>query len=659
MWADDVHVDYENAINSAVRKLREVLVDTSENPRYVETLARRGYRFIAPVSRAQQASAVADVTPVETPAEIPQQAEARPISRKPPWLWLSGALVAIAAIGGTAFWIKHMQGGFQATDLQAVPLTAYPGYESSPSFSPDGNQIAFSWNGENGDNSDIYVKLIGSGRPLRLTTDPAQDVIPAWSPDGRSVAFKRLSSGNSSIRLIPALGGAEREVAQLGKDSSFSLIAGWSPDGRRLLISWADQAEDAAKLFWVSVETGEKQRLTSPPPGTVGDQWCSISPDGRTIAFARIQARALTGGIGDLYTLPLTSDLVPTGEPKRLTFDNVNVRQMAWTADSREIVFSSGRGGSPALWRISVSGSEKPRRLEVGENGTQPAIAVRSNRLVYVHQVPADTNIWRMDLSNPAVPAVSFIVSTRQETDPQYSPDGKRIVFASNRSGSTEIWECDADGSNPVQLTTRGLSGSPRWSPDSRQIAFDSSLDGRYQIFVMAANGGQQQQLTRSFINTRPNWSHDGKWLYFASNRTGRDEVWRMPSNGGTATQVTRNGGTNPVESADGAAIYYDSDRTIMKAAPDGSGEIRIVDAMVASSGRNFALTKEGIFYRTSVSDLGVWFLSFGDGKSRRILKTDKPLWAGLNVSPDGHWLLYTQYDRLAGSELMLVENFN
>src|SRR3984957_11526916 len=102
LWADDVHVDYENAINSAVRKLREVLVDTSENPRFVETLAKRGYRFIAPVSRGQQASAVADVTPVETPAEIPQRVEPRPIARKLPWLLPAGSLIAIAAIGGMA-----------------------------------------------------------------------------------------------------------------------------------------------------------------------------------------------------------------------------------------------------------------------------------------------------------------------------------------------------------------------------------------------------------------------------------------------------------------------------------------------------------------------------------------------------------------------------
>ena len=193
-----------------------------------------------------------------------------------------------------------------------MPLTSYPGFETVPSFSPDGNQVAFSWNGEKGDNYDIYVKLIGSGRTLRLTTDPAADRTPAWSPDGRSIAFRRTEANEDvTIYLVPALGGPEREIARLGK-TSFMFIGGWSPDGRRLLVSWKDRADEPSRLFWVSVDNGETHRLTSPPPTTQGDWWGRISPDGRTIAFVRVRTTAgFTRQTGDLYTLPLSPEFLP------------------------------------------------------------------------------------------------------------------------------------------------------------------------------------------------------------------------------------------------------------------------------------------------------------------------------------------------------------
>ena len=99
--------------------------------------------------------------------------------------------------------------------LEVVPLTSYAGSERSPSFSPDGNQVAFSWNGDKQDNFDIYVKQIGSADPERLTTDPAEDLSPAFSPDGRSIGFIRVSKERATFMIIPAIGGPERIVAEV------------------------------------------------------------------------------------------------------------------------------------------------------------------------------------------------------------------------------------------------------------------------------------------------------------------------------------------------------------------------------------------------------------------------------------------------------------
>ena len=124
-------------------------------------------------------------------------------------------LIALLCVVALAIWLSRSTNKSPEAPLTAVPLTSYPGTEKQPSFSPDGNQVAFAWDGEKQDNFDIYVKLIGAGGHLRLTTHPAADYSPAWSPDGRSIAFLRdLPGGKSAVLLIPAIGGSERKLAE-------------------------------------------------------------------------------------------------------------------------------------------------------------------------------------------------------------------------------------------------------------------------------------------------------------------------------------------------------------------------------------------------------------------------------------------------------------
>ncbi len=395
------------------------------------------------------------------------------------------AALVLLLIGSGAYRLSSAQ-ETPAAALEAVPLTTYAGYESSPSFSPDGNQVAFSWNGEKQDNFDIYVQPVASGsRPLRLTTDPADDEAPAWSPDGTSIAFVRLANGKAKLMLVPARGGPERElVAWQGsysdQDAARSGLAGanWSPDGRWLVAAGRDSAENPVALWLISAESGEKRRLTVPPAGSMGDYCAAFSPDGRSVAFVRYAANAAS----DVYVLPLDGNLSAKGEPGRLTNDSRQVRGLAWTPDSREIVFSSNRVGAFALWRLAASGAGGPRRVPVGQGGSFPAISRQGNRLVYSEGI-TDTNIWRVNLSDPREPPTQLVASTRADSNPQYSPDGKSITFNSNRSGNMEVWVCAADGSNPRQPVTMGESATPRWSADGQRLVFDSNDDGHYQIY--------------------------------------------------------------------------------------------------------------------------------------------------------------------------------
>ncbi len=500
VWPDAMVT--ESALTREIVLLRKALNEDSRAPRHIETVPTVGYRFVA------------RVTVLEQPAEeAPAPEKLTSASRKPSLIWtvasvllLSGAAAVLLSVGLT--WWRH-QAAPPAEPLRAIDLIAIPGIKSSPSFSPDGNYVAFAWDGPKQDNFDIYVQQVGTGSPLRLTTDPRIDYQPAWSPDGRWIAFLRaesLSQGfvpgsgmtplsrASELRVISPLGGPERKVAEIRLGKTYwenGVGLAWCPDSDCLVVTDSPGEGKPDALFVISVETGEKRQLTYPQPPVVGDNHPAVSPDGKWLLWRREYNDPKHGS----YLLPLGNDLTAAGEPRRLA---LNAGDAAWLPDSKEIVFSAENG----LWRAVIADDRSPARLPyVGEQGTMPAVARRQpsglSRLVYVRGTDA-FSIWRVDTARVGAPASSpptaAIASTKWDMSPQFSPDGRRVAFNSNRSGPTEVWLANPDGSNAVQLTsmiaTTGAieAGTPRWSPDGRLIAGSSShLVKRLQVLLVCS----------------------------------------------------------------------------------------------------------------------------------------------------------------------------
>jgi Tol biopolymer transport system component/DNA-binding winged helix-turn-helix (wHTH) protein len=424
IWPADTFVDFDRGLNNAVKRLRDALSDSADNPRYIETLPKRGYRFIAPINGHTTTHKVA-----------PPQKDA--VSRTRKWVWVAAGAAALGLFCMVAlFRVLGKPAARSSSAVEVVPLIAMDGKQGWPAFSPDGKLVAFAE--YEGQHPGIYTTLPGGERPLRLTEDD-NDCCPAWSPDGRQIAFVRRESSARSIYTVSALGGAERKL-YTGAKRVWTYCDGmdWSPTGNALAFPEVTANPEQSRISLLSLADLSVKSLTSP---AAPDSDCepAFSPDGSSLVFVRGMAG---GNFGDLFVSPATG-----GEPRQLTFDNSG-GTFTWTPDGQDLLFSSALGGLQTLWRVSVSGGTPRPVTAVPGPAVKPSISRIGGQLVYQQAIKND-NVWRIDLQDEkhslGSPARAF--SSRGFIyRPNFSPDGKKVAFESDRLGYSDIWVCDRDG---------------------------------------------------------------------------------------------------------------------------------------------------------------------------------------------------------------------
>jgi Tol biopolymer transport system component len=373
-----------------------------------------------------------------------------------------------------------------------------------------------------------------------------------------------------------------------------------------------------------------------------------------------------------------------------MTADKASLFGLAWTADSKQIVFSSdrGAGGTARLWQLPIDppqSSLPPTPVEsTGENAKFPSLSRPGRsapaRLAY-QRVTENLDIRRAERVGADTPRCAlkpsalFIASTKSEDHPQYSPNGQKIAFVSTRSGTFEVWLADQDGSNASRLTfVEGpIVVGPRWSPDSRRIAFFATTGptGQYLAYVIDADGGRPSRLSGNDreLEALPTWSRDGRWVYFASGRTRALQIWKTPmtTDGGEPVQLTRGGGAEAAESPDGRSLYYvkvpEAGAGLWSIPTQGGDERRVLDAPR--------------FGYWTVARTGIYFVDFNgaadaprpvkryDFATRSVMQigtVEKTVhWRntpGFAMSPDERWLLYSSLES-TDADLMWVDNFS
>jgi len=716
LWEGATYVGFDHGLNAAVNKLREALSDSVEDPRYVETLPRLGYRFITAVERVNGSGARTpvpelSVSPLVSDAvEFAAPAEAYPIApdenvtrhfaanhaptkaalangaatKAGPWrpYFIGAGVVLILSLVGT-FFLRMASFGAHADKVSAEvreneikdghatfapvqrirPLTSLTEETSEPAFSPDGNYVAFRRLAAAAEGTGIFVKAIGSEQLVQLTRK-FDDCCPVWSPDGRTIAFSRVTNNDIGIYVVStvgvdqqpspngpkAAGNAERKLDTAGINPRRPELA-WSPDGKTIAFN------GGSSIFLLSLDKSGVHRLTEPPP--LAEDWGpAFSPDGEKVLFVRSQA---LGFPEEILSVPANG-----GEVTHIAVERARVLgPPQWSADGQSIIFASDHGSHPGLWRVSADLRDSP--VQINDSGWYPAVSRRGYRLAY-QRITRNLSIWQMDLSGPGKERKMLIPST-SETDqgpgPQISPDGNKLAYMSDRSGTMEIWVSDRDGKNPFQLTAVGAAGTPRWSPDGESIVFDAggrngpsvyvvSLDGKVPRLIGANDSGKDAVC--------PSWSHDGKWIYFASTRSGKFQVWKAPAYGGAAVQVTKLGGHAPFESVDGKYIYYAKTQyanpEIWQVPVNGGAEKLLSPLVRPASWASWAVVDRGIVFAgpsgTGRPVVELFDLARHDLKNLGELSI-VPFWLG--ASRDGKSVVFDQ-PGWEQAQLMLVENF-
>lgn len=604
LWPADTFVDFDHALNTAVMKLREALGDSSENPLYIQTLPRKGYRFVAPVAMVPSISvrsslaatagssplmadtpatnenlrdlASADAAmvnshdaatpPANTIATLPDQpgATRQNTPRHAVSFAVASAALLLLAVGGVLLY-NRFKGSMTSKPATVVArsltrITFDEGLQSDPTWSPDGRYIAYS--ADRGGVTNLWMQQISAGDPIQITSGPGPNWQPEWSPDGKYIAY-RSDAGSGGLFVIPAIGGTGQER----KIASFGYNPRWSPDSTQILfhggnglLPWeADKngVSDFGQFYVVGLDGGQPARVLSDffrqhsSFGSISAAW---HPDGKRVTVW-IDDPARSGPSPQFWTIPLHggpavySEIAPQIQQK---FSELAVQKSGdeWVVDSGFTWAPSGRAlylertfrGARSLWRLNIEpGTLRATSVDQLTSGsgldTGPALSPDGKKLAFTAAsgkvsawlYPFDANSGRITGPGRAVtsPGVSAWMTS-------VTRDGSKLAFCGVRAGEMRLWVKSLPDGRELPLFVDGfIRDKPEWSPDGRRLVYTRMRAEQGQIMIWSAESRQEEPLTSAVYGNNQwvyDWFPDGRSLLFTKTRlAGNRTVWQMP----------------------------------------------------------------------------------------------------------------------------------
>jgi len=661
------HTVGEEVLTRAISDLRGALGDEARKPAYIETIPKAGYRLIACVDRAGR-DGVDRIDESDVVGESVENAVgSTPLRRSfrfTPKLLVLVVTGLIAGILSARAWISPAEPSPAPPRSRqlprpvtpdafvfAVPLIQLPGLESDSELSPDGDRLAFTRRETPASERQLFVASVVDGSAQILVDLPGSQTGPTWSPDGKNLAFMNFHQGACTVKEVPSRGGPYRELGDCGDNRTGDLA--WSPDGEWLAFSDRVSEDAAFGIVQLSTLTGEKKILPAAGSQHWGDHGPAFSPDGRWISFIR----SVSMGTADLFRAA-----VGGGPVQRLTHDARSIDGHAWTPDGRAVIVSSRRTESRGLWRIPVDGGS-PEWLPLPNlHARQPTVARRGGQLLFETR-----NLTSQLETHSESASQSLPINPCQDSevfDPQFSEDGKQIVFVSDCSGRADLWLASADGTEARQLTSMGGAhvSNPSWCSEDSAVVFDARLDGQADIYRIELASGTLHRMTQSPANDLlPSVSADGSRILFASNRTEAWQIWSVDHTGDDLRQVTDEGAYAAQEASDGSLYATQFGREGLFRRSVGATTLELVSGSEGLLGSEFWTVKgRDVFYLSTHSrDQDAFELmrySPEHGNTAILRMPAGPLLPGFAIAPGEERFILAPMTRVE-SDLWIVES--
>jgi Tol biopolymer transport system component/tRNA A-37 threonylcarbamoyl transferase component Bud32 len=574
--------------------------------------------------------------------------------------WAAALGVALLAL---VVWLVLRARGGPITPPQLAQVTSTEGVEEFPAFAPDGARVAYS--AEKGGVRKIVVKSLSDGRESVVTSGDRDDIQPAWSPDGNRLLFvrgqtaeRRLEPGDVFGRFtggdVFALDLDTRAEKKL-LDNAFN--PAWSPDGKSIAVDavWAGPAR-----IWVVDSGGHNPvQVTSDASEAVEHLRPRWSPDGRRIVFQNLERTRFAVRVVDVTSKATTF----------VTKDAFRDLNPVWSPRGRSIYFTSDRGGGLNIWRLPVDAEGRAiaqaQQLTTGAGqDVEPAFAPDGKRVAFV-VLKQNADLWRLPVSPETGHAAGdperLIGSTREDSRGEWSPDGRTIVFNSDRDGDMNLWLYDV-ATRAARPLTRGAGGDyqPVWSPDGKRVVFFSSRGGTLDVWSVDVASGELQRLTSGeAVDVNPFFSPDGRRIAYQSDEGGHLEVWVMDADGGHKRQLTQTGVSGHFLrwTSDGASVLYRcpcGGKSQSMLVPVDGGEPRPTAAI--TGGAHMSFSPDGKRVMDVVAHKVLWVSPLDGGAPEQVFqfadptaRIDYPVW-----SPDGRAVLFDRYEPQGGDVWMM-----
>lgn len=511
VWADTLPTN--DVLTQAVTQLRKAFSsEDDDGPAYIETIAKTGYRLLVPVQALAEpeptpfADDPAAVSGIDVASTAPVAAAGQSERGRRRWRYFRrrlllalGVVMLLALLVLTALLLRRpalpssavdaaVENGTRVIGSPERPyrlITATAGFETYPTLSPDGSQVAYEGANEDGkDGSAIKVQTSGNAPARQLLVPPAgaSDRFPTWSPDGREIAFARFAAdGSCQVLIASATGGALRQATRC--DGTELLSFDWTPDGRGLVFGSMVGRYAHRGIRVLELASGQWQALDYGVDEDDFDYAPRYSPDGKWLVFVR------NPQLGDLWRMPAAG-----GTPEQLTNESAELRGWAWLGDGRHIVFGRRVDSEARLYYLDV---ERRTLRDAGLDDAQwPAVSRRGDMLAFVHR-RAQFGIFRMPPQGGA--AERLFASSGRDGQPMVAPDGRQLVFSSDRSGSFALWWADmqrTESLRPIEGLRPEARQAPDWSVDSRRLlVVGRDEHGQAQVYEIAPRDERLQRL--------------------------------------------------------------------------------------------------------------------------------------------------------------------